>query len=363
MPDLHSGAMVHSPTTDPASREPVPEGTPSTEAERALARLAGAESVIVTGHQQPDADVIGSAAVLHAVLTALGKSVELILPDPAPRHLKGLMEPFPFRVAEGGPLPLADLVVLVDGSDPGRMGELGERLLAQDPRPDLLVVDHHLHSGEPTWDFGFRDPSAAATAVMAVRLAKHFGVRLSPAAAELGMAALVSDTGWFRFESTNVEAFETAAAFLDAGAHPDRVFAQMRGDDDPELPGHLSRLLGAASYRADGRIALLPVDPELAAQTSGTDPARVFETLRTVRGVQAVVCVRARDDGSVKLSLRTGAPLDAARIAGSFGGGGHARAAGATLGVLGDLDFDAYCERSVAAVVEALEQLGRGPLS
>ena len=79
-------------------------------------------------------------------------------------RLAGLMAPFPFRTADEGPLPEVELVVLVDGSDPGRMGDLSQGWFGERPAPDLLVVDHHLHDGDPTWDFAYRDPRAAATA-------------------------------------------------------------------------------------------------------------------------------------------------------------------------------------------------------
>ncbi len=327
---------------------------------RALERLARSESVLITGHRNPDGDVVGSAAVLGTALEALGKRVHLVLPDPAPKYLGDLLEPFPFQVFGDASLPKVDLVCVVDASEVERIGPLGEALFGGAAAPDLLIVDHHL-SGAPseqvaTKRFAYRDVTAAATSVLALEIAEALAAPLTPAAADAGLMALISDTGGFRFESTNAGAFEAAARFVRAGARPDRISESTRGRDEPGRPHQVARLLECSSYRAGGRIAFLPLTADVLAETPDADPASVYETLRGVRGVDVVASVRQLPNGAAKLSLRTRAPFSAAALAGEFGGGGHVRAAGATLESVESFGgFDACCERVIETLEAAFE--------
>ena len=284
--DSHSG----SPRADPEDQR------------RALERLLAAESILITGHQSPDGDVVGSAAVLLTALRQAARAndargaqrprqVQVVLPDPAPNYLSELLAPFSFQVFGEGRLPEVDLVCLVDATDMDRMGPLGVELFGGQHPPDLLVIDHHLPAqaggvqgeGHSPRRFWYLDPSAAATSILTLEIAEALQVDLTPAAADAGLMALISDTGGFRFESTDARAFESAARFVRAGARPDRISEATRGRDEPGRPHQLARLLECSTYRAGGRIAFLALPAEVLARLPDVDPAAAYETLRSVR--------------------------------------------------------------------------------
>ncbi|MCP3918754.1 MAG: bifunctional oligoribonuclease/PAP phosphatase NrnA [bacterium] len=331
------------------------QGTGLTDAQReALDALRGARRVVLTGHERPDGDCIGAQAALSRVLTALGKHVRILNPDPPEGQFDYLSRECDYGVDDGGALPEHDLVVLLDCSELSRTGALANRFAEADSLK--LVVDHHVLPPEAWWDAAFHDVSAAATGLLVYRIAGALGVALDEVAARGVFTSLVTDTGWFKYSNTDAESFRVAGELVESGVHPADLFAtiyQRRSEDHPRLVG---RVLDRLHYHADGRLALvdLPLAADGRAMDLETDD--VLDLLRSVETVEVVLLVREIEKGICKLSARSKTDYNVNELARGFGGGGHVKASGATIrGQREDV-----CARVVAAGVAGFDNSRSG---
>lgn len=318
----------------------------------ALELLANASRVILCGHMRPDGDCLGSQAALCAVLERLGKAVWIYNPDPIQAQLDYLARDVRFEVYKGGELPPHDLAVMLDFCELSRTGALADALRRSKSRK--VIVDHHLFHGEPWWDGAYVDVTASATGVLVRRIARELGVELDARISRGVFTAIVTDTGWFKYSNTDAETFAIASELVAHGVEPAALFGSIYQRNSREQPLGVARALGRLEYAADGRIAVvdLPVvkqgEPEL---PDGDD---VLDILRAVGRVEIVLLLRELDNGTVKLSARSKGEFDVNRLARGFGGGGHAKASGATVqGALADVRA-----RIVGAAVEQLQAAG-----
>jgi phosphoesterase RecJ-like protein len=294
----------------------------------ALRCLRAARQVLLVGHQRPDGDVIGSQGALYAALTEAGKRVHIVNPDPADEGLAFLTDKFPFT-AFTGELPEHDAVVFTDLNELERTGPMTGALASGSATK--IVVDHHLASGEPWWDAAYVDVTASATGILAARIADELGHPLHGAGAEAAFLALVSDTGWFRFENANSDAFQWASRLTAAGVRPSEVQRALYQKHRPERPHALSRVLSRVQYHLGGRVGVIDLPLAELEHVSPLEGNAAMDVVRSVAGVEVVFLLRELETRQTKLSARATGDAEVHRLAVSFGGGGHAKAAGAEI--------------------------------
>jgi phosphoesterase RecJ-like protein len=323
-----------------------PRTEPNAAQRRALDLLRRGERFVLSGHERPDGDCLGAQAALARVLAALGKQVWILNPDPAEPRFDYLSREVGFQAWSGGALPRHDVSVLLDFCELSRTGPL-ERPL-REHASKKLVIDHHVPPGEPWWDEAFVDVSAAATGLLVRRIARALGVALDRVAALGVFTSIVTDTGWFKYSNTDAETLEAAAEITRAGVEPNRVYAALHQRQSPAHPRALARALATLEYEAGGRLAVvtLPSGGEM----GSLDSDELLDILRSVEAVEVVLLLRELSGGGVKLSLRSKTDFDVHALARAFGGGGHKKAAGATLpGPIGEARA-----RLVAAALQGL---------
>ncbi|RLB47681.1 MAG: bifunctional oligoribonuclease/PAP phosphatase NrnA [Deltaproteobacteria bacterium] len=300
------------------------------------ALLRGGHRFLVAGHRSPDGDAFGSALGLARGLRALGKTVDVYCPDPIPSHLAFLVEGEEILRE----LPGAgrwDAAVVTDVAAPSLMPAA---FPSEEIRGPLIVLDHHA-SHEDFGDHVIRDIAACSTGEVVWGLLRDLGLTgpsaVPPAAARALYAAVVSDTGGFRFSSTTAATLRLGAELVEAGAEP---WPTARGlfEEWPRPRLELLReVLCRIDFAFDGRLAIIEIDRELLGRTGATDD--MIDGLvgygRRVAGVEVAALLWEQDPpsetGRVRLSLRASGDCDVAKIAGALGGGGHRSAAGATL--------------------------------
>jgi phosphoesterase RecJ-like protein len=251
-------------------------------------------------------------------------------------------------------LPAAEVVVLLDCAQLSRVGPLGARLAASGAV--VAVVDHHVGSEKGDGAVFYVDARAPATGAMVRRLYRALDVPLSPAAAEGVFLSLVADTGWFRYSNTDPEVLAMAAELVQAGVEPSSLYDRIHRRMHPDSAAILAVALQRHQLRLSGRLAIAVLDRGLMERAAniGFDTDLVLEPLRSLEGVEVVALIKERFDGTVKLSLRARTDVDVQRIAVSFGGGGHTKAAGATV--------DMSLAETVAAVESRVrEAIAAGP--
>lgn len=309
----------------------------------AFDRAAG--RALMLGHVHPDADVLGTLLAIGEALRGRGWSVVVGGPHPAPGALSFLPGVEGYQVLErlDGAF---DVVVLTDCPNPDRT----EGLIDDAKRASAAIVniDHHPDNrryGSVNWI----DAEAAATGEMVFRLLMALGVPLTPTIATNLFTAIHTDTGSFRYSNVTAETFHIAAALTAAGARPEVVSSALYERRAPDALRWLGESLARVRISDDHRVAWL-------ALPAGAVPERFVESEelvnypRSIGSVKVACLLREIGGGRVKVSLRAKGEVDVNKIAATFGGGGHANAAGCTI--TGPLD--AVTSRVLDAVSAAL---------
>lgn len=288
--------------------------------------LKGPRSWIVASHLSPDGDTLGSAIAMKELLRGFGATVVHVCPDPVP----GRYAFFAGSEEVVTELP-ADLsgwgLVTCDAAELSRFGEWAERFAAM---PLRVNVDHHVSNpGFGSINVVLTD--AAATGEVVYRLYEHFGATPNLAAAQAMYAAIVTDTGGFAYEATTAETHRIAGELIARGVSPAWMTQQLFEQVPLSELQIKSRALAQMQRSADGKVVWTVVTQAMLDET-GADESQLdglAEQMRSLQGVDISFYLRETARG-LKLSLR-GKYSDVNRVASQFGGGGHRRAAGATL--------------------------------
>lgn len=294
-----------------------------------LLDAARSHQVAVVGHARPDGDCIGSQVALCRVLRAQGVDAICVNTDPVPRVLRFLVDDTPFRSAAEFLAEHAAskgwVAIYTDCADHKRAG--GE-LARTFPRP-LGNIDHHLSNGGYA-EHNIIDGHAAATAEMLAGMLIDCGIAIDPVAAQALYVGLATDTGQFRFPSTTRRAFELTACLMDSGANPALASEEVYERESFEKLELLGRFLESLERACGGRVCVgtLTNKDFLDTGASREDTEGLVDYARAIDGVEIGALVEERDEG-IKASLRAKNPaMRVDQVAVSFGGGGHACAAG-----------------------------------
>lgn len=317
--------------------------------------LPRAGAIILTGHEHPDGDCLGSQIGLYHLLRSLGHEVRILLPDAPLRSLEFLCRATPVAIHEPGrELPPCDTLVLVDCAELGRLGTLRDAVIRRGPR--IAVVDHHVGSDRADGSIGFVDVEAAASGELVWRLYRELGRRPDAVAAEALYCALVADTGWFRYSNTDAKVFAIAADLVACGADPSAIYDRLYRSQPAQSVGILAEGIGRSEIELDGRVGFVTISHGLLERAAriGFDLDQVMEPLRSVGGIEVVVMLKELAIDRVKVSLRASGEIDVQRIAKAFGGGGHKKAAGVTV-ELPMAETRARIRSAIAAALTARE--------
>src|SRR6187431_1061264 len=315
-----------------------------------VAALKENERFVVTSHEAPDGDALGSLLATGLALRALGKDVVMFLGGPAPlpgeyRFLelesRGLQRERPSDLGER-------VLVAVDCASASRVGAepgLVERALF------TVNVDHH-HDNPRFGDVDLVVEEASSTGEVLADVFQELGVALTPQIAEALYIALVTDTGRFQYANTTPKALRLAAELVEAGADVNRVFQGVYENVQFAKLKLLARALDRARELEGGEIIVSHLLRDDFEAVGATEPYSegIIDVLRSVEGalVSALIREPPRDGGPVrKVSLRSSVhEVDVSAIARKSGGGGHREAAGFSS----DLSVDEITEFIVREV-------------
>lgn len=308
----------------------------------------------VATHVNPDGDGIGAGLGLVRHLRSLGKRAVLVVSGKVPVQYRWLArkgEAVPYTgKREARLIRGADAVFVMDLADWSRLGEVEAAVRAC--RGVKITMDHH-----PAHDNGsdiyWRDMSACAVGEMVWRLVRRLGGRLSADAAMALYVSIMTDTGCFRFSNTDVEAHAAAGDLIAAGVEPYEAYTRVYEASSLARMRLLGRMLANLGRGAGGRVAWGAVSHRdfkssgiLDEETEG-----FIDMIRTLDGVELSILFKETKPGVVRVSFRSRRKVDVNRLAQRFGGGGHARAAGARL--------EEPLSRAVKRVVAAAEKAVR----
>ena len=314
--------------------------------------LRAHDRFVVTSHDNPDGDALGSLLAMHLALESLGKNSVMVLGGPAPLPGEyGFLELQASGLLREAPPDAGERVlVAVDCAQEGRIVEP----TLVEASPLVVNVDHH-HDNTRFGDVNLVVADASSTAEVLADVFAELAVEPTPAIAEALYTAVVTDTGRFQYSNTTPKALRLAAELVESGADVSKVFVQVyESTPFPKLK-LLARALERATELADGRIVISELKREDFVAAGADEPYSegIIDHLRAVDGAELVALVRelpAAASAARKGSLRSHPDgVDVSAIARDFGGGGHKRAAGFST----DLEMDEITRRIVDAFLTA----------
>jgi bifunctional oligoribonuclease and PAP phosphatase NrnA len=322
---------------------PVAEGSQRADFEQVLDALRSGERFLLTTHEGPDGDALGSLLAMQAILGQLGKDSVMFLgakefPLPVEYRFLPLEEVF-----HEPPADVVDRTLVF--LDCGNIDRMPADFL-QRPDARIVNIDHH-HDNTRFGTVNLVDPGASCTAEIVFKLLKELGAELTLGVASALYVGLVTDTGRFMYESTGPDAHRMAAELIEAGVDVHDTYRRLYERVPIEKLRLISRALDGIQRYDDGRLAVAYISAA-DYEASGADEVLtegVIDFVRSLEGAQIAAVIRDKTDGGAsarKVSLRsTNGSVDVSAIARKYGGGGHARAAGFST----DLPYDELVEK------------------
>lgn len=296
------------------------------------AALTSARHVVLTTHVNADGDGVGSEVGLWHLLRAKGVSVAIANPT-------GIPERFHFLVPEGADasdravreIERADIVASLDIGDLTRLGNLATVISKR--QPPFVCIDHHVGPVKLPAGPYLIAPEATATAELVFDLASVAGWPQTPESAQALYVGLLTDTGGFRFSNTTARALRVAAALLENGVDPESIYASVYASAPEGRVRLLAEVLQTLVVEPEVGLAWVSVPPDALRrhEVTADDLDGIVEFPRSIAGVRMALLFRHIGNGRIKVSFRSMGEVDVAALANQFGGGGHHRAAGASL--------------------------------
>jgi bifunctional oligoribonuclease and PAP phosphatase NrnA len=303
-----------------------------TELDQVVEELRIADKLLLTTHENPDGDALGSLLGMHWVLRQLGKdSLMYLSPDEFPlpheyRHMEST------EIVGAPPHDMDERVAVF--LDCGNIDRMPVDFLQREGI-HIVNIDHH-HDNTRFGTANLVDPKASCTAEIVWRLAKELGAELTAEIAGALYIGLITDTGRFMYENTTADAHLMAAELIEAGVEPHDIYSKIYESLPVTRLTLLERALRSLQRFDDGCITMLHITADDFAETGAVenDSEGIVDHARAIEGTAVAVLVRDLTGdraGKRKVSMRsTDGRVDVSEIARAFGGGGHRQAAGAT---------------------------------
>ena len=284
--------------------------------------LKAAKKLVIVSHVSPDGDTLGSSLALMHALRMLGKDVIMNVDDDISTvysFLPGIDEYRRFATEEHID---ADLLVIIDASSADRAGNAMEVVKS----PAVLNIDHH-KTNTRFADYLYLDSDAAATAEIIYSLLLEMDIKITRDIATCIYEGIYTDTGSFKYSNTTSNTLKTAADLLNYGVNPSLISDNMELKSRSQVE-MLRKVLETLTFLKDGKIAYIEIPLELYDHNVETDAFISYP--RYVEGVEIALLFKQVEENLTRVSFRS-KDIDVAKIALSFGGGGHKKAAGCSV--------------------------------
>lgn len=307
----------------------------------------------ITTHIKPDGDGVGSSLGLCWLLTSLGKRAEVVVHGEIPPSYRSLPGADAIRNITRIDRRY-DAIFVIECSDIGRPGiaGLGDEF--------TVNIDHHAtseHFGTINWI----DSTASAVGEMIYNLCKAIGGRITKEIAECVYMALVTDTGSFHFPNTSDRTLKVASELIRAGARPEKIGEAVYANYPWSRIELMRQVLSTVSRDMSGHVACLRQTLKMQEDSGAVDGdnSGFVNIPLAAKEVLAAVYMREVGPDQFRVSLRSKGDINVAKVAESFGGGGHRNASGCSV----EGNWDKAESLLVAAVMEAVGRSERYKVS
>lgn len=296
----------------------------------ATKHIQNAKSIVIIQAENPDGDSVGTSLALEEILGDLGKEVTLYCPVDIPKYLRyingwdRITNEFNTK---------ADIAIIIDTAADILLTKVYEapgvlHFLESHP---VVVIDHHTTKTNLRFDSTLVTKEAVASSEIVYDLAQEAGWSINPQAAENLMIALMSDSLGLTTQAVSANTYFVAGKLAELGASNATIEDRRREfmKKSPEILAYKGRLIERIEYLLEGDLALIHIPwEEIEKFSDQYNPSMlVLDEMRLVEKVKIAIAIKTYPDGKLTGKLRSNLPISE-QVAGFFGGGGHAYAAG-----------------------------------
>ncbi|MBU1062529.1 MAG: bifunctional oligoribonuclease/PAP phosphatase NrnA [Candidatus Omnitrophica bacterium] len=284
---------------------------------------------LISSHINPEGDAIGSQIAVASLLRRLKKDVVILNESPVPHTLRfiegadNILKEIPrdFRFQAG---------LILDCPDMTRIGNVSEHITEDNV---LINIDHHI-SNENFGRFNWVDGNVSSVGEMIFDLFKAFKLKIGYNEAVALYAAIMTDTGSFKYRNTTSKTHRIASELIDVGVKPYEIYGRIYEANSLQDTNLLGEALHTLKVTENGKVSWLWVTKEMLKKTKasleGTE--EIINFARSIEGVEIAILFRETGtEDKIKVSFRSKGKADVNKLASFFNGGGHATASGCTV--------------------------------
>ncbi|MBS1257996.1 MAG: Bifunctional oligoribonuclease and PAP phosphatase NrnA [Candidatus Scalindua arabica] len=302
--------------------------------ERIVDVINEGKKFIITTHLFSEGDAIGSELALKRFLCNLNKEAVVVNNELLP-PVYSCFDPdkdVKFLKSKDDNINLNDFdaIFMVDVAAWGQLGDFADMIKAS--RITKICIDHH--PTNPGYaDINVIDKDASSAGELIYDLITHMNGELTLEVATPLYLSIATDTGWFKFSNTSAKAFKACSALIEAGVKSQIIYEKLYHNKHVSYLKLLNLMLGTLSSECDGQLVWTKITKKMI-KSSGVefvDTDVIIDLIRAVNKVEVVVIFKELGERKTKVSFRSKHTIDVSKLASDFGGGGHVRAAGASL--------------------------------
>lgn len=313
------------------------------------ARIKSSEKILIASHRDPDGDSIGSQLALAGYVKSLGKTPHIFSHGELPYKYRFLPNIEIMHPIDQGIEFKSDLAIILDCSELDRIGGV-QRLITN--KTDIINIDHH-PDNQGFGRINLMIPEASSVGEMITEFFVDREWQFGTDTATQLYTAIMTDTGRFRFDSTNRRTMELAGLLLEKGISTREITDKVYFSMPPEILKMTGTLLSQMQFFHSGRVCIMGIDKDTAARHKTTigDMEGLAEYTLYGRNTEIGCLLKEQNDNSTKVSLRSrNTNVDVSRVAKKYGGGGHINASGCLI----ELPIDAARTKLVTELKELL---------
>jgi phosphoesterase RecJ-like protein len=298
--------------------------------------IIASERILLTTHENPDGDGLGSASAMYYHLQEVGKECRIINCSDLPVEYDFLNQNIIFELYDVKEhdewLEKCDLAIIFDVGDFKRVRGIKDAINRNEIK--TINIDHHPHSDDHPFSLNVVDTNAAATGAIVFDYLKM--ARKKPMTKNMceGLyTAIMTDTGSFRYSNTDAKCHEIAIECLKAGVETSRIYQRVYETKPQGGVRLLARVIDNITFDSSGELAWFSIDQKMleAANASSKDVDGFTDFVRSIKGVEVAVMVFENGTNSCRINFRSKGKYAINDVAKYFGGGGHRFAAGAIV--------------------------------
>lgn len=297
--------------------------------DRIIRSFNDASNILITAHKDPDGDSLGSQLAMREFFLSMNKNVFICNQGMIPSRYLFMHNIDDIHMDCSDKDFSPDLALVLEATSIDRAGHAAKLI---GPECFVVNIDHH-PDNTMYGDINYVDEKASSVAEVVYRVLRQAGFTLTKSAAENLYVAILTDTGRFHFSSTTPESLRICAELIEAGVDTREITDKIYFSKSESQLQVIGETIRNAEVRFDGRLCALTLTRDVLSQRNldFTDFEGVVDYSMYLGDVVIGVLFKDVSENKTKLSLRSRSTFDVSELAKRLGGGGHAKAAGATI--------------------------------